>query len=56
MVLLQLLIISALAHFSHATMESALTFQVPARKEQCFYEDVKQNDEIELDFQVFFIL
>lgn len=33
-------------------METALTFQVPARKEQCFYEDVKENHEIEMDFQV----
>ena len=51
MVLL-LILISLMASCSHATMESALTFQVPARKEQCFYEDVKLNDEIELDFQV----
>lgn len=35
-----------------ASLETALTFQVPARKEQCFYEDVQEKHEIEMDFQV----
>lgn len=41
-----------LVGLSHATMETALTFTVAARKEQCFYEDVKASFDIEIDFQV----
>jgi len=46
-VLLSLAVTSVLC-----TLESALTFTVPARKEQCFYESVKEGHEIEVDFQV----
>lgn len=46
-VLLSLAVTSVLC-----TLESALTFTVPARKEQCFYEEVKEGHEIEVDFQV----
>eukprot|EP00116_Pleurobrachia_bachei_P013622 sb/3473884/ len=37
---------------SQSVLETALSFHVPARKEQCFYEDVKKGDEVEIDFQV----
>ena len=46
------LVIAYILSLTSASMETALTFQVPARKEQCFYEDVKENHEIEMDFQV----
>ena len=47
-----LLVIAYILIRTTASMETALTFQVPARKEQCFYEDVQEKHEIEMDFQV----
>ena len=47
-----IVVVAYILTVSSASLETALTFQVPARKEQCFYEEVKVDNEIEMDFQV----
>ena len=48
----RIILILSLFTLSIATRETALTFHVPARREQCFYEDVKKSEQVEIDFQV----